>query len=60
MRHALARCDQEGALAYLEASKPENVPFYLRYGFEVTGQIQIGAAPPVTPMHRGPRPSGGA
>lgn len=54
MRHALARCDQEGALAYLEASKAENVPFYRHYGFEVTGEIQIGAAPPVMPMVRKP------
>ncbi len=52
MRHALARCDQERALAYLEASKPQNIPFYLRHGFEVIGEIQIGAAPPVTPMLR--------
>ena len=49
MRHALARVDREQALAYLEASKPQNVPFYQRYGFEVTGEIQIGAAPLVTP-----------
>ena len=32
MRHALARCDRERALAYLEASKPQNIPFYRRYG----------------------------
>jgi GNAT superfamily N-acetyltransferase len=55
MRHALARCDQEGALAYLEASKAQNVPFYQRHGFEVMGEIQVGAAPPVTPMLRRPR-----
>jgi len=55
MRHALARCDQEQALAYLEASKPQNVPFYQHHGFEVMGEIQIGAAPPVTPMLRRPR-----
>ncbi len=55
MRHALARCDQEQALAYLEASKPENIPFYQRYGFKVIGEIQIGAAPVVTPMLRRPR-----
>jgi ribosomal protein S18 acetylase RimI-like enzyme len=54
MRHALARCDQEQALAYLEASKRENIPFYQRHGFEVTGEIQIGAAPLVTPMLRRP------
>jgi GNAT superfamily N-acetyltransferase len=54
MRHALARCDQEGALAYLEASKPENIPFYQRHGFEVIGEIQVGAGPVVTPMLRRP------
>ena len=55
MRHALARCDQEQALAYLEASKPQNIPFYRRHGFEVISEIQIGAGPPVTPMLRRPR-----
>ena len=55
MRHALVRCDREGALAYLEASKPQNVPFYQRYGFEVIGEIQVGAGPPVTPMLRRPQ-----
>ena len=55
MRHALARCDEERTVAYLEASKPQNVPFYQRYGFEVMGEIKVGAAPPVTPMLRRPR-----
>lgn len=55
MRHALARCDRDGMPAYLEASKPENIPFYRQHGFETTGQIQVGAAPPVTPMVRKPR-----
>jgi len=55
MVHALARCDRERALAYLEASKPENIPFYKRYGFEVIGEIQVGAGPVVTPMLRRPR-----
>ena len=56
MRHALARCDREALPAYLEASKPQNVPFYQRFGFEVLGEIQVGAAPPLTPMLRQPRP----
>ena len=55
MRHALARCDQEQMPAYLEASKPQNIPFYQHHGFEVIGEIQVGAAPPVTPMLRRPR-----
>lgn len=55
MRFALARCDQEEALAYLEASKPQNIPFYQRHGFGVIGEIQIGCGPVVTPMLRRPR-----
>jgi ribosomal protein S18 acetylase RimI-like enzyme len=55
MQYALARCDKDQALAYLEASKPQNIPFYQRHGFEVTGEIQVGTAPPVTPMVRKPR-----
>ena len=55
MRHAVARCDQEGALAYLESSNPRNISLYLRHGFEVMGEIRVGAAPLVTPMLRRPR-----
>jgi hypothetical protein len=55
MRHAVARCDHEGALAYLESSNPRNISLYLRSGFEVMGEIRIGAAPVVTPMLRRPR-----
>jgi ribosomal protein S18 acetylase RimI-like enzyme len=55
MRHAVARCDQERTLAYLESSNPRNISLYLRHGFEVMGEIRIGAAPPVTPMLRRPR-----
>ncbi|MBE7368884.1 GNAT family N-acetyltransferase [Ramlibacter pallidus] len=55
MRHALARCDEEQALAYLEASKPENIPFYQGHGFEVIGEIQVGKGPVITPMLRMPR-----
>ncbi len=52
MRHAVARCDREGALAYLESSNPRNIPFYERHGFEVMAKIQVGAGPLVTPMLR--------
>ncbi len=37
MRSRLVRVDAEHAPAYLESSKPENVPYYQRFGFEVTG-----------------------
>jgi ribosomal protein S18 acetylase RimI-like enzyme len=55
MRHAVARCDHEGALAYLESSNPRNISLYLRSGFEVMGEIRICRAPVVTPMLRRPR-----
>ena len=55
MRHAVARCDQEGMLAYLESSNPRNISLYLRFGFEVVGEIRVGAGPLVTPMVRRPQ-----
>ncbi len=55
MRYAVARCDQEGGPAYLESSNPRNIPLYLRHGFEVIGEIRVGAGPLVTPMLRRPR-----
>jgi GNAT superfamily N-acetyltransferase len=51
----LARCDREGLGAYLESSKPTNVPYYERFGFGVTGQIDLPSGPPVWPMWRNPR-----
>jgi hypothetical protein len=41
--------------AYLESSNRRNISLYMRHGFEVMGEIQVGAAPPVTPMLRSPR-----
>jgi len=55
MRHATARADEDGMLAYLESSNPRNISLYERHGFEVMGKIQIGAGPLVTPMLRRPR-----
>lgn len=55
LAHTLARCDVEGAVAYLESSTPQNVPLYERHGFEVTGRIQVRDIPPLTPMVRLPR-----
>jgi ribosomal protein S18 acetylase RimI-like enzyme len=55
LREALARCDRDGLLAYLESSNPRNIPLYERHGFEVKGTIQVGSSPTVTPMSRKPR-----
>ena len=53
----LERCDREGTPAYLESSKESNVPFYRRFGFEVTGEIQLPKGPKVWPMWRDPQPA---
>lgn len=45
LRDALARCDEEGLIAYLESSNPANVSLYRRHGFEVVGEIQAGDSP---------------
>ncbi len=55
MRHAVAQADAAGLPAYLESSNPRNISLYLRHGFEVLGEIQVGAGPVVTPMIRSPR-----
>ncbi|HLM64690.1 MAG TPA: GNAT family N-acetyltransferase [Acidimicrobiales bacterium] len=51
----LDRCDAEGLGAYLESSKERNVPYYQRFGFTVTGQLDLPHGPPLWPMWREPR-----
>ncbi|MFF0634569.1 GNAT family N-acetyltransferase [Nocardia sp. NPDC004151] len=52
----LERCDADGLPAYLESSKPDNVPYYERFGFEVTGTLDATrGGPPLWPMWRTPR-----
>jgi len=56
MRSRLDRCDAEYAPAYLESSNPDNVPYYERFGFEVTGELQLpDGGPSLIPMWRTPR-----
>jgi GNAT superfamily N-acetyltransferase len=50
----LDECDTEGIPAYLESSKPSNVPYYERFGFRVIKEIQVGDSPPIFPMWRDP------
>lgn len=56
MGRAVARCDEEGAFAYLESTNPQNISLYERHGFEVIREIRVGACPVVTPMLRRPDP----
>ncbi len=55
LKHALAQCDDEKQLAYLESSKPSNLPLYERHGFEILGTIQVRSSPPIWPMARRPQ-----
>jgi ribosomal protein S18 acetylase RimI-like enzyme len=52
MKYALQFCDEQGTRAYLESSNPANISLYERYGFEVMGRIEVGSAPPISPMIR--------
>jgi GNAT superfamily N-acetyltransferase len=54
LRPALAQCDAEGVLAYLESSNLRNVPFYERLGFRAQSTLQVGDSPIITPMLREP------
>jgi GNAT superfamily N-acetyltransferase len=42
IRQITDRCDQSGLPAYLESSKADNVPYYERFGFRVTGETVLG------------------
>lgn len=49
----LERADDEGIACYLESSKRENLPFYNRFGFEVTSEFHVGDdSPPMWAMWR--------
>lgn len=52
LSHALAACDRDGALAYLESTNPRNITLYERHGFVRLATIQCGSSPPMVPMLR--------
>lgn len=52
----LDRCDRDALPAYLESSNPNNVVYYRRFGFEVSGEIVYSGGGPTVPlMTREPR-----
>ena len=56
MRSRLDRCDAERVPAYLENSNPNNESYYLRFGFEIMGEIRLpDDGPTMWPMWREPR-----
>jgi len=56
MQSRLDRCDAEHAPAYLESSKPDNIPYYQRFGFTVSGEIVLpNGGPTLWAMWRAPR-----
>jgi GNAT superfamily N-acetyltransferase len=57
MAPVLERCDGEGLPAYLETSKERNVLYYQRFGFRVTGELDLPmGGPRLWLMWRNPRP----
>ncbi len=49
----LARCDQEGLPAFLEASSDRNAALYARLGFEHLEEVRVLGSPPLRLMRRG-------
>ena len=54
LRVALARCDEAGAPAYLEATTADNRRLYERHGFAVTGELVLPEGPTMWAMWREP------
>lgn len=51
----LERADNEGSPVYLETQRESNIPYYGRFGFELTDKISLDDSPPVWLMWREPR-----
>lgn len=51
----LRQADADRVAAWLEASRPENVPYYQRFGFDVKCEIPLPEGPIVYGMQRDPR-----
>jgi ribosomal protein S18 acetylase RimI-like enzyme len=55
MAPALARCDADRVPAFLETNRESNLPYYRRFGFELTEEISLDDSPPLWLMWREPR-----
>ncbi|MGW1373018.1 GNAT family N-acetyltransferase [Streptomyces sp. NPDC002446] len=55
LRSGLAKADAAGLPAYLESSKPSNLPFYEHFGFTVRQELRPEDGPVLWAMWREPR-----
>ncbi len=52
-QEGLRRADQQGLDCYLETQKPENLPYYRRFGYEVVQELRpVKNGPPLWTMRR--------
>lgn len=58
MRAVIGEADRRGCPAILETSKPANVGFYRRFGFEIVRATRVDGSPPVWTMRRAPASTG--
>lgn len=54
MRRMLRQCDARQLPAYLETSNPDNLAFYGRFGFRVTGRYRLPGGPELWQLLRLP------
>lgn len=55
LEHCLQIVDADHLPAYLETPNPRTIAFYRRHGFQVVGEAQAGACPPIAFMLRAAR-----
>lgn len=55
LSHRISSCDTNGEPIYLETQKPDNVPYYERFGFHVIREVSVPKSPTVWLMWREPR-----
>jgi GNAT superfamily N-acetyltransferase len=48
----LSLADAQGMPAYLETQRESNIPFYRRFGFDLTDRVQLADSPPLWLMWR--------
>jgi predicted N-acetyltransferase YhbS len=52
MQPGLDRADAEGMPVYLETQRQSNIPYYRRFGFELTDEVSLHDSPPLWLMWR--------